>query len=65
VAFAGKSPHFTMSAPVNPYAAPLNVQIMESFKAEVDAMDGNSPSNSSNTTLLGTTESHKLGQLIG
>jgi len=51
-----------MSAPVNPYAAPPNVHITESFEAEVDVMDTNSPSNSLNTTLSGTAGSHTLGQ---
>jgi len=53
-----------MSAPVNPYEAPPNVHIMASFKAEVEAMDANSPSNSSNTTSLGTVDAHKLGQAM-
>jgi len=51
-----------MLVPVNPYAAPPNVHIMESFKAEVDARDANSPSNSSNTTSSGTAGLHTLGQ---
>jgi len=53
-----------MSAPVNPYKAPPNMRIMVLFKAEVEAMDANSPSNSSNTSLSGTAESHQLGQPV-
>jgi len=53
---------FTMLAPINPYAAPPNVHIMESFEVEVDVMDANSPSNSLNTTSSGTAGLHTLGQ---
>jgi len=52
-----------MSVPVNPYTAPPNVHITESFEAEVEAMDTNSPSNSSTTDSSGTTAPHHLGQL--
>jgi len=53
-----------MSAPINPYAAPPNVHITESFEAEVDVMDTNRPCNSSNTTSSGTAGLHTLGQPV-
>jgi len=47
-----------MSAPDNPYVAPPSIQITASFEAEVEAMDENSPSNSSTTTLSSPLETH-------
>ena len=58
---AEQNPIFTMSTS-NPYAAHPNVHITASFEAEVDAMDANSPSNSSATTSSKSSVSHQLGQ---
>jgi len=52
-----------MSAPINPYAAPLSIQIMASFEAEVDTMDATTLSNSSTTTSSSPLETHKLSHL--
>jgi len=52
-----------MLAPNSPYVAPPLVQIMESFKAMVEAIDENSPSNLSTTTSSPPLESYRLSQL--
>jgi len=40
----------TITTPVNPYAAPPSISIIESFQVAVNAMDEGSPSNSSSST---------------
>jgi len=54
-----------MVAPVNPYAAPLSVDITESFEAEVNVIDEMSLSNSSSlTTPSQMSAKHQLGQMV-